>query len=462
MGDNDLEELFGIMRMKGGHNSAMNYSQALDQIGAAKDVDIVFKKHPELNAGSRRLKLTTVEGLDHIRPDLWRGDIITSHCDLPSAWIAGHNKAITALIDARMPADSVAFDGLFSLPGYDLMRPWGSNKYMGVTSDVESTSNVLQLHTSALPSSSSVISSEEDIQLEEDVLTLEEALIHQLPSGVAHIDSGSCIDLESSLSGMSSQQVPLLVTESGIHPDDYLLVDRKYIHKETICRRILNKYFIPKSLNHQERVYSVGFTKVNRRSELAGRSITGGNTFIIGDVFLTIVHCNSTLTIALVHSTLIEHHSTTCHEIAIPDLCTPNVKLAGQILTLVPTRQPLAEQRQWLWSGNYVKTSSDIMGISKTTEKIIEVTVPGLLVQLVNPDTTCVCFCDDVDSDDFCALNNIGNTWAIGESALALTCDTLWSKACEHDIALKVILQVPSPCTPSDFPYLLPNGLFMI
>ncbi|KAG1821706.1 uncharacterized protein BJ212DRAFT_1477557 [Suillus subaureus] len=339
------------------------------------------------------------------------------------------------------------------------MRPWGSNKYMGVTSDVEitDTSNISQPHASALPSSSSVISSEEDIQLEDDVLTLEEALTHELPLGVAHIDSGSCINLEGAL-----QQVPPLVTNSGIHPNNYLLVDGKYIHKETICQRVLNKYFIPKSLNHQERVYSVGFTKVNCQSELAGQSITGGNTFIVGDVFLTIIHCNSTLTIPLVCSTLIKHHATTRHKIAIPDLCTPNVKLVGQILTLVPTCQPLPEQHSWFWSGNYVKTSSEIMGISKTTEKIVEITVPGLLVQLINPDTTCVCFHDDVNSDDFCALNNIGNTWAVGESALTLTCDTLWSKACEHDIALKAILQVPSPCAPSDFSYLLPNGSLAI
>jgi hypothetical protein len=138
------------------------------------------------------------------------------------------------------------------------------------------------------------------------------------------------------------------------------------------------------------------------------------------------------------------------------------VKLIGQISTLVLTHQPLAEQHSRLWSGNYVKTSSKIMGILKTTEKIIEITVPGLLMQLVNPDTTCVCFCDDVDSDGFCTLNNIGNTWVVRESALTLACDTLWSKACKHDIALKAILQVPCPCTPSDFPYLLPDGLFMI
>jgi hypothetical protein len=180
---------------------------------------------------------------------LWHGDIIASHCDFSSAWIAGHNKAIAALIDARMPADSFTFDKLFSLPSYDLMQPWGSNKYIGVTSDVEitSTSNISQPHASALPSSSSVISSKEDIQLEGGVLMLEEALTHKLPLGVAHVDSGSHIDLEG-----ASQQVPPLVTNSSIHPNNYLLVDGKYIHKETICWHILNKYFIPKSLNHQE------------------------------------------------------------------------------------------------------------------------------------------------------------------------------------------------------------------
>ncbi|KAG2123526.1 hypothetical protein BD769DRAFT_1389149 [Suillus cothurnatus] len=358
-GNNDLEELFGITHMKGGHNSAMNYSQALDQIGAAKDVDAVFKKHLELNPGSCHLKLTSVEGLDHIHPDLWHGDIITSHCDFSSAWIAGYNKAIAALIDARMPADSFTFDKLFSLPGYDLMQPWRSNKYMRMTSDVEitSTSNISQPHASALPSSSSVISSKEDIHLEDDVLMLEEALTHKLPLGVAHVDSGSHIDFEG-----ASQQVSPLVTNSGIHPNNYLLVD--------------------------------------------------GNT----------------LTIAL-------HHATTYHETAIPDLCTPNVKLIGQISTLVLTHQPLAEQHSRLWSGKYVKTSSKIMGILKTTEKIVEITVPGLLVQLVNPDTTCFCFCDDVDSDDFCTLNNIGNTWVVGESALTLACDTLWSKASTGQLA---------------------------
>ncbi|KAG1730824.1 uncharacterized protein EDB91DRAFT_1059197 [Suillus paluster] len=51
-GDDHLEKLFGITQMRGQHNSTMNYSQALDHIGATKDIDTVFKKHPDLESGS--------------------------------------------------------------------------------------------------------------------------------------------------------------------------------------------------------------------------------------------------------------------------------------------------------------------------------------------------------------------------------------------------------------------------
>jgi len=53
MGDDWLEKLFGITQMRGQHNSAMNYSQALDRISATKDIDTVFKKHPDLESGLR-------------------------------------------------------------------------------------------------------------------------------------------------------------------------------------------------------------------------------------------------------------------------------------------------------------------------------------------------------------------------------------------------------------------------
>ncbi|KAG2340566.1 hypothetical protein BDR05DRAFT_977284 [Suillus weaverae] len=73
-GDDRLELMFSQSRMIGGHNSGCTYSQALDRLSAAKDIDscLSLGKH--------------IEDVDHINRQMWRGDMISSHCDLPSAW----------------------------------------------------------------------------------------------------------------------------------------------------------------------------------------------------------------------------------------------------------------------------------------------------------------------------------------------------------------------------------------
>ncbi|KAG1749180.1 hypothetical protein EDD22DRAFT_958083 [Suillus occidentalis] len=296
----------------------------------------------------------------------------------------------------------------------------------------------------------------EELELEEDTLTLEEALTHGVPSGNPNI-----IPIPSSPSA-----APALASGPGINTDNdnFLLVYGKYIHKETIpstshpdTPTLVSGPGINPNNYLLERVYSTGFTKVNRQHEIPGRSITGSDTFIIGNIFLTIVQINLTLTIALVHSSSIEHHSITHHHILASNICTPNVQLTGQILTLIPMHQPL-EQCSWLWTRDYVKTCSKIQGIKQTTDKVIEITVPGRLVELINPEMTCIHMCTDINSDKFVALNNLRNMWIIEESALSLACDTLWHTVCKHSITIKNILSVPTPSDPSMFPYALADG----
>lgn len=53
IGDDPLEILFGRTHMIGGHNSACSFAQAIDHLGAAKDIDGVFKHHPDIDPGHR-------------------------------------------------------------------------------------------------------------------------------------------------------------------------------------------------------------------------------------------------------------------------------------------------------------------------------------------------------------------------------------------------------------------------
>ncbi|KIK33801.1 hypothetical protein CY34DRAFT_26978 [Suillus luteus UH-Slu-Lm8-n1] len=115
VGDDPLEILFGRTRMIGGHNSASSYAQALDRLGAAKDIDGVFRRHPELDPGHRRLKLTRQEGVDHINREIWQGDIISGQCDLPLAWRNGTSVSLQTTT-SRTPAKFLLFLLLLQSP----------------------------------------------------------------------------------------------------------------------------------------------------------------------------------------------------------------------------------------------------------------------------------------------------------------------------------------------------------
>ncbi|KAG2740438.1 hypothetical protein P692DRAFT_201728137, partial [Suillus brevipes Sb2] len=135
-GDDRLELHFGRTRMIGGHNSGCSYSQVLDRLGAAKDIDGVFKRHPELDPGHRRLKLgTRHDTVDHINRVMWRGDIVSGRCDLPSAWQTGRDMALTILTASQIDPINFSFPTLFSDPAVDMLRPFGMNKYLGISDE---------------------------------------------------------------------------------------------------------------------------------------------------------------------------------------------------------------------------------------------------------------------------------------------------------------------------------------
>ncbi|KAG2150792.1 hypothetical protein DEU56DRAFT_908430 [Suillus clintonianus] len=135
-GDDQLELMFGRSRMIGGHNSGCMYSQAIDRLGAAKDIDSVFKRHPELDPGHQRLSLGKhIKDIDHINRRMWRGDIICGRCDLPSAWCQGCEIALSILASSQIDPINYSFAELFRDPGTDILRPLGMNKYFGITED---------------------------------------------------------------------------------------------------------------------------------------------------------------------------------------------------------------------------------------------------------------------------------------------------------------------------------------
>ncbi|KAI0686302.1 hypothetical protein C8T65DRAFT_591308, partial [Cerioporus squamosus] len=89
LGNDRLEELFGRVRMQCGHNPNFSFKQLVDRLGAAMDIQAIYQRHPALDPGFRRLKITRTEHLDHLNPESWHGCVTASTVSLESAWRAG-------------------------------------------------------------------------------------------------------------------------------------------------------------------------------------------------------------------------------------------------------------------------------------------------------------------------------------------------------------------------------------
>ncbi|KIK44260.1 hypothetical protein CY34DRAFT_23175 [Suillus luteus UH-Slu-Lm8-n1] len=418
-GDDRLELHFGRTQMIGGHNSGCSYSQVLDRLGAAKDIDGVFKRHPEIDPGHRRLKMgTRHETVDHINREMWRGDIVSGRCDLPSAWQMGCDMALSILTRSQIDPINFSFPTLFSDPAVDMLRPFGMNKYLGISDADEDPEDASVPPNPVAPQILDVPSlplpypdiTHTDVDDESAELTFEEALIAQAD---ADIPSTPLHQVQ------PDPSAPPLPGGPGVRPEDYVLFKNRWIHKQTVCRLVINKDFISKSCNRLERVRA-GYTKVNKRIDMSAGRITDGNLFLVGDIFLTLIRSGRTVSLGILHSSPTSLH--------------------------------------FLWNGGYVKSHSTIQGTSDSTERVVVVSVPGSLVEPINPEPTFIRLRDDINSDDFVEIKGGQSTWQVSQGALEAACGLLWEKSLETSVPPKSMVSV----TPSDtktFPYQLADGM---
>jgi hypothetical protein len=247
VGDDPLEILFRHTCMIGGHNSASSYTQALDHLGAAKDINGVFRHHPELDPGHQHLKLMCQEGVDHINCEVWKGNIISGRCNLSLAWHNGCDAALSILATSQLDLVHYSFADYFSTPGIDMLHLFGDNKYLGISLDkLQDASNVPKLPppTAVIPAlqclemvlswedgdevhNTNVGLEGEDDDDDELMLNFQEALIDE--------STDAAPSTQPSSSFLADPLSPPLPQGPGISPDDYLLYNGCWIHKQTIC-----------------------------------------------------------------------------------------------------------------------------------------------------------------------------------------------------------------------------------
>jgi hypothetical protein len=247
---------------------------------------------------------------------------------------------------------------------------------------------------------------------------------------------------------------------------------------------VINADFEPKSTERLKRVR--GHTKVNakKRDDVNPEAILGANTFIVGDPFFTILRTDQTLSLAIVRSTAIHEDGISRGSILALTIRNPTakVKLSGQVLsmTMIPTlddRLPQSESAleqprppphensrspdwiseeqspwSWIWNGRFLKVDSAIAGTKQTTEKVVIVSIPGILTELVNHRPV-----DAVPrlGERAYEINSEGRSWELDDGPMGAVCELLWDVVVEQKIPLTSIASVKKS---SEFPYAFDKG----
>ncbi|KAJ7835137.1 hypothetical protein B0H14DRAFT_2590529 [Mycena olivaceomarginata] len=106
----------------------------------------------------------------------------------------------------------------------------------------------------------------------------------------------------------------------------------------------------------------------------------------------------------------------------------------------------------WIWNGRYLKVDSTIAGTKQTTKKVVIVSVPGVLTQLVNyrPVDAVPCLGERVYE-----INSKGRSWELDDGPMGAACELLWDVMVEQKLPLTGL---PSVKKAAEFPYAFNNG----
>ncbi|KAJ7909926.1 hypothetical protein B0H13DRAFT_1616140 [Mycena leptocephala] len=466
-GTDPLEGHFAFMRMAGGHNSAMNYKQGVERNGWACDIQGVYGRWPHLHKESRRRRITRTEQKDHLNSSKWIGDLTAGKCDLVDCWTLGELAAVRILrACSKLAPEKYDFPTILATPGLDFLRPWGQNYYPGFADDkdrsvIEPTSHPPPAdpqNPNPAPMDGGTESESDSEEHPPEGKELESALD---PEPITLLDI------------IDDEPEPLKLTPGpGIQWQP--------IHKASICRLVLNKEFVAKSKNRTDRAAGLGlgkvrcFTKVESRSLKAGSSGNmTGSAFITGDVFLTLVQHGKTVSLAVVKSTAISQDGHLVREITAGTIANAqaNVKLTGQIVHLeavtttpddiaVDDNSGTATLQEgswtWLWTGTFLTKVSKMKTTGLLTTKPVIVTVPGVMVELVNPPV--VDAHGRLSEEAAKGINSAGTTWALHHPPLGILIVKLSQRLNEGSN----LRSLPKIAASSGFPYKSASGIVIV
>jgi hypothetical protein len=115
------------------HNPNVDALQCGHTLSMAAEISAILERNPDLDRGHRRLELSGAEGVDHINPKSWKGNVEVGTVDLLAEWNGGRDDANNLLVQTFGENARVDFPEYFLKHQGDILCPKGT--YIGVTEE---------------------------------------------------------------------------------------------------------------------------------------------------------------------------------------------------------------------------------------------------------------------------------------------------------------------------------------
>ncbi|TDL20789.1 hypothetical protein BD410DRAFT_870927 [Rickenella mellea] len=449
LGDDRLEQVFSETRCQT-HQRNYDILELAHKLSTVVDTCHILEEYPEWDRGHRRLKLRDADGVDHVNPASWEGNVTSGEVSLSNAWLSGRRMAEDVFRQAGMDAD---FDAVFKISGVDMLHPNGDGKYPGIGTHAEKDRSVEDSgdkpdddphHVQGNDNTTAATDSDSETIADED------------PTEVHFED---------------------LLPDPGDDEQkhkDYIETTDGTFHKASLARYLFGSKNEHKSTDRKFRIRT--FTREFRREE---PKTIGPAAFQVGDIAGILVHSGDVVTLALLEVTAIECKGKRVTEIDHHEYHLPasDINVTGNLLCM---DAPEEDNQPWLWSGEFIRirpvpksgqqaaaatnpTNSD--SELQVTRKTLTIKSSSLFTVPLNPDITTVPPKPSLPSP--LSNNNAETaesdrlhgsvTWSINGETLQLVSDTLWSIS-ETLSAEQRTSSIPR-CAHSDvFPYKTSKG----
>ena len=426
-GTDRLEMDFCLARTQSHHRN-FNILDLAGKLATSSLIDCIYARNPDLDAGSRRLKVSGAVGIDHLNPKSWIGDVNVDKVSLQLCWEAGRKQA-TTLISSVYPGDPVAdFNAVFRLADHDLLRPTG--RYVGFSNEVDFSI------TDDQPGDNG--DGEDEGGYGDDT------------------DSGADTNLEDLLPDSSNEPIDGFDSSAK----DWLEINGQHYLKASLISRHLKANRSKKVVERMLRVRGLTLDDLRKRSPETSLD-PSGNNFQVGDLAATLVRSGSFVCLAILQAIGIRKDKRTQHMIAIETLRNPKEEYSvqGEVLQIVEDGP-----ETWLWlSRDFLKVSKPKKSrCKKSSVRDFTLSVSGSRCYRINPEVHHIPHQHSLpDQLDSSLPNQESQTWAFRTNDLENLLHIAWSDFQPEDSQDldNQIKRLPQVWGSEGFPYADSSGM---